>query len=77
MICVAVMSLNPSGNYANQNLVELNPIGIPGENNFLCLLGIFLSIWCVTCSNRQTELAVAVYLLRSYMLPSINASGIL
>lgn len=40
MICVAVMSLNPSGNYSNQNLVDLNPICTPEKNNFLCLLGM-------------------------------------
>lgn len=31
---VDMVSLNSSGNYSNQNLVELNPICIPGKTLF-------------------------------------------
>lgn len=74
LLCVALIS------ECCWKLTQAKPCGIKPyshtrKNNILSVLAkAVFTKYCVKCSNRQTELAIALYLLRSHMLHFINAS---
>lgn len=69
MTCVALISLNACGIKTYSYTRKKSTFSVLTKSVFIK--------YCLKCSNRQPEIAIAVYLLRSHMLHFINASGIL